>query len=68
MADSDLDGGLADAETDESLAFLQEVIARIGGGRFTEGISDDRGIDPSDRGDEKVYGASSGLLALDRRP
>jgi hypothetical protein len=62
MADADLDGSLADAEADEGLAFLQDVVARIGGGWLAEGVFDDSGIDPGDRRMGGGDGASVGLL------
>jgi hypothetical protein len=47
---SDSDGGLANAEADESLASLQDVVAGLGRGGLTEGLFDDSRIDPGHRG------------------
>src|SRR5262245_33630753 len=50
VPDPDLDGGLPDAEADESLTVLQDVVAGIGGGGPAEGVADDGWIDPGDQG------------------
>jgi len=59
VTDADVDARLADTEAHEGLAFLQDVVAGLRGGRLAESILDDGRIDP---GDGREYGASVRLL------